>query len=178
MESGKTDKFTPMYDENDIANELVVDSKYDMTTNSFSESHLKGPELWTETTTNTGKGCVESWTETSTNTGESCAEPWKDYYSSGSGTITVESGTISAAPEAFYIDEKLEESIKKLEESIKIIKSLLAQEEQAETKDSPNTLKNIERESRAELTTKILSDIIEELLTKGTYSLNISLKQD
>ena len=212
MESGETDKFTPMYDENDIDKQLVVDSKYDMSINSFSESHLKGPEMWTETSTNTGKGCEESWTETSTNTGENYAGPWGGCYSSGSGTIPVASGssTILVTPEAFYIDEKqlkglsttqhlkntqdghilinntenksdkekLEESIKKLEESIKIIKSLLAQEEQVETKDSPNTLKNIEHESRAELTTKIISDIIEELLTKGTYSLNISLKQD
>ena len=171
MESGKTDKFTPMYNEDDIADELIVDSKYDMTANSFSGSYLKGPEMWTETPTNTGKGCEESWTETSTNTG-SYVEPWGSYRFS-------ESGTISVAPETFYIDGAGNKSDQeKLAESVKFIESLLAQEKQVETKNSPNILKNTENKSRTELISKIVADVIEELLTKGTCSLNITLGQE
>ena len=195
MESGQTDKFTPVYDENDIEKQLVVDSKYDMTTNSFSGTYLKGPEMWIETSPNTGTDCTESWTETSTNTG-SYVEPWGSYRFS-------ESGTISIDPEAFYIDEKQLKGLsitqhlkniqdgyvlisdienksdqEKLAESVKFIESLLAQEEQAETKDSPTTLKNTENKSGAELITKIISDIIKELFTEGTCSINITLKQD
>ena len=119
MESGKTGGFVPVYDENDIAGELVVDSKYDMSVNSFSESHLKGPELWTETSTNTGKGCEESWTETSTN--------------------TVASTNWSSAPQ---------------------------------------DIKDMEDNSKATFISKVVADIMEELLTKGTCSINITLKQD
>ena len=193
MESGQTDKFTPVYGDNDIDKQLVVDSKYDMSTDSFSESYLKGPEMWTETPTNTGEGCEESWTETSTNTG-SYVEPWGSYRFS-------ESGTISIDPEAFYIDEKQLKGLsitqhlkniqdgyvlisdienksdqEKLAESVKFIESLLAQEEQVEIKDSPTTLKNTENKSGAELITKIISDIIKELFTEGTCSINITLK--
>ena len=119
MESGQTDKFTPVYGDNDIDKQLVVDSKYDMSINSFSESHLKGPEMWTETPTNTGEGCVKSWTETSTNT-------------------AVSTNWTSA----------------------------------------PQDIEDMEDRSKAELLAKIVADVIEELLTKGTCSLNISLKQD
>ena len=172
MESGKTDKFTPMYDENDIGDKIEVGSDLDIDKpNSFSGSYLKGTELWTETSTNTGKGCVESWTETSTNTG-SYVEPWGGYRFS-------ESGTISVAPETFYIDGTESKSDQeKLAESVKFIESLLAQEKQVEIKDSPTTLKNTENKSGAELITKIISDIIKELLTGGTCSINITLKQD
>lgn len=119
MESGKTDSFVPVYDENDIADELVVDSKYDMTTNSFSETYLKGPEMWTETSTNTRPDCTNSWAETSTNT-------------------VVSTNWTSA----------------------------------------PQDIKDMEDRSKAELISKIVADVIEELLTKGTCSLNITLGQE
>lgn len=156
MESGKTDKFTPMYDENDIGDKIEVGSDLDIDKpNSFRRFYLKGTKLWTETSTNTGKGCEESWTG-----------PWG-------------SGTISVAPETFYIDSAGNKSDQeKLAESVKFIESLLAQVEQVETKDSPNTLKNTENKSGAELITKIISDIIKELFTEVTCSINITLKQD
>ena len=119
MESGKTDKFTPMYDENDIQKQLVVDSKYDMTANSFSGTYLKGPEMWTETSANTNPDYAKSWTETSTNT-------------------VVSTNWTSA----------------------------------------PQDIKDMEDRSKAELISKIVADVIEELLTKGTCSLNITLRQE
>ena len=117
MESGKTDGFVPVYDENDIEKQLVVDSKYDMTTNSFSETYLKGPEMWIETSTNTRPDCTNSWTETSTNTGVSTN--WTS---------------------------------------------------------APQDIKDTEDISKAELISKVVADVMEELLTKGTCSLNITLK--
>lgn len=119
MESGQTDKFTPMYNENDIDKQLVVDSKYDMAAGGFSGTYLKGPEMWTETSTNTSPDCTESWTETSTNTGVSTN--WTS---------------------------------------------------------APQDIKDMEDRSKAELISKIVADVIEELLTKGTCSLNITLGQE
>jgi hypothetical protein len=117
MESGKTDSFVPVYDENDIEKQLVVDSKYDMTAGSFSGTYLKGPEMWIETSTNTRPDCTNSWTETSTNTGVSTN--WTS---------------------------------------------------------APQDIKDTEDISKAELISKVVADVMEELLTKGTCSLNITLK--
>ena len=175
MESGETDKFTPMYNENDIGDKIEVGGDLDIDKpNSFSGSYLKGTELWTETSTNTGKGCVESWTETSTNTGENCAEPWGGYYSSGSGTIPV-------APEAFYIDEKqlkglsTTQHLKTTQDGHVLINDTESKSDGEKLEESP---KNTENKSGAELITKIISDIIKELFTEGTCSINITLKQD
>lgn len=171
MESGKTNKFTPMYDENDIGGKIEVGSDLDIDKLNIAQS------MWTETPTNTGEMTKNSWTETSTNTNPDYVEPWGGCCSSGSGTISVGSGTISVAPETFYIsDTENKSDQEKLAESVKFIESLLAQEEQVETKDSPNTLKNTENKSGAELITKIISDIIKELFTEGTCSINITLK--
>ena len=155
MESGETDKFTPMYDENDIANELVVDSKYDMTANSFSESHLKGPEMWTETPTNTGKGCEESWTETSTNTGKPCSVP---------STFSIDVEQLKGIP--------MELHLKGIRSGYILIKDPTIKN----VEERP--IKNTENKSRTELVTKIVADVMEELLTKGTCSLNITLGQE
>ena len=119
MESGQTDKFTPMYNENDIDKQLVVDSKYDMAAGGFSGTYLKGPEMWAETNTNTNPDYAKSWTETSTNTGVSTN--WTS---------------------------------------------------------APQDIKDMEDRSKAELISKIVADVIEELLTKGTCSLNITLGQE
>ena len=152
MESGETDKFTPMYDENDIDKQLVVDSKYDMSINSFSESHLKGPEMWTETPTNTGKGCEESWTETSTNTGKRCSVP---------STFGIDAEQLKGIP--------MELNLRGVQSGYILIKDPTIKN----VGESP--IKNIEDESRAELISKIVADVMEELLTKGTCSLNITL---
>ena len=117
MESGKTDSFVPVYDENDIEKQLVVDSKYDMTAGSFSGTYLKGPEMWVETSTNTGTDCTNSWAETSTNT-------------------VVSTNWTSA----------------------------------------PQDIKDMEDNSKAAFISKVVADVMEELLTKGTCSLNITLK--
>ena len=119
MESGKTDSFVPVYDEDDIDKQLVVDSKYDMAAGGFSGTYLKGPEMWIETSTNTGTDCTNSWAETSTNT-------------------VVSTNWTSA----------------------------------------PQDIKDMEDRSKAELISKIVADVIEELLTKGTCSLNITLGQE
>ena len=108
MESGKTDSFVPVYDENDIADELVVDSKYDMTANSFSGTYLKGPEMWTETSTNTGGVHAGMWDSSPSIEGQ----------------------------------------------------------------------KEVEDNSKAAFISKIVADVMEELLTKGTCSINITLKQE
>ena len=155
MESGETDKFTPMYDENDIAGELVVDSKYDMSINSFSESHLKGPEMWTETPTNTDGVHAGMWTETPTNTGKQC---------SGPSTFGIDAEQLKGIP--------MELNLKGVQSGYILIKDPTIKN----VEERP--IKNIEHESRAGLIAKIVADVMEELLTKGTCSLNISLKQD
>ncbi len=184
MESGETDKFTPVYDENDIDKQLVVDSKYDMSTDSFSESYLKGPEMWTETPTNTNPDYAKPWTETSTNTNPYSVEPWTSANIGGSGTISVESGAISVAPEAFYIDEKqlkglsTTQHLKNIQDGYVLISDIENKSDEEKLEDSSNALKNTENKSGAELITKIISDIIKEIFTEGTCSINITLKQD
>ena len=155
MESGKTDGFAPVYDKNDIEKQLVVDSKYNMSTDSFSESHLKGPEMWTETPTNTGKGCEESWTETSTNTGKRCSVP---------STFGIDAEQLKGIP--------MELNLRGVQSGYILIKDPTIKN----VGESP--IKNIEDESRAELISKVVADVMEELLTKGACSINITLKQD
>lgn len=127
LEESKLAKFSPMYDEDDIEDEIKVDGEYDMNKSGVNVDHgsdldidkpyVNIPSMWTETSTNTGEMTKNSWTETHANTSGVRAGMWKS--------------------------------------------------------NQP-----IEDRSKAELVSKIVADVMEELLTKGSCSLNITLNQD
>lgn len=168
----QTASYTPVYDSDDKNWLHGIWGVNDITT--------VNEDVWTKTPTNTDPDYAKLWIETSTNTSPYYVEPWTSgTVSVESGAISVGSSTTSVAPETFYIDGAGNKSDQeKLAESVKFIESLLAQEEQVETKDSPNTLKNTENKSRTELISKIVADIIKELFTEGTCSINITLGQE
>ena len=149
MESGQTDKFTPVYDENDIEDKIEVGSDLDIDKPNIVQS------MWTETPTNTSPDCTESWTETSTNTGKRCSVP---------STFGIDAEQLKGIP--------MELHLKGVRSGYILIKDLTIKN----VEESP--IKNTENKSRTELVAKIVADVIEELLTKGTCSLNITLGQE
>ena len=123
----KLAKFSPMYNEDDIEDEIKIDGEYDMNKLGVNVDHgsdldidktyVNIPSMWTETPTNTGEMTKNSWTETSSNTSGVRAGMWKS--------------------------------------------------------NQP-----IEDNSKESFISKIVADVMEELLTKGTCSLNITLGQE